>query len=286
MVQIYSFYFEKATFFRNFVLDFMRRLKKSVFLGLCGGALTVLATVRRCCPEVVTDDSSVPSECVAITRSDMKTDVQPEVVKKTDEDTESESVDTVRSYHPIRSVAAYHTSFPDVQDVQITAARKWGVTPVADRQEAETRKGDLVFLSSPYFDVDPRMTTSIPYLVPRANELLQHVGRTFLDSLNVKGVPLHKIIVSSVLRTEDDVRKLRARNGNASEQSCHRYGTTFDIAYNRYTTVSHPDGPKQRVVQNDTLKWVLSEVLRDARQEGLCYIKYEVRQGCFHVTVR
>ena len=37
---------------------------------------------------------------------------------------------------------------------------------------------------------------------------------------------------------------------------------------------------------NDTLKWVLSEVLRDMREEGRCYIKYEVKQGCFHMTVR
>ena len=92
--------------------------------------------------------------------------------------------------------------------------------------------------------------------------------------------------MSSVLRTEDDVARLTQRNGNASEQSCHRFGTTFDICYNRYTTVSPPNGPERRAVQNDTLKWVLSEVLRDIREQELCYIKYEVKQGCFHITVR
>jgi len=44
--------------------------------------------------------------------------------------------------------------------------------------------------------------------------------------------------------------------------------------------------PITREVRNDTLKWVLSEVLRDMRQNGRCYIKYEVKQGCFHLTVR
>jgi hypothetical protein len=41
-----------------------------------------------------------------------------------------------------------------------------------------------------------------------------------------------------------------------------------------------------REVRNDTLKFVLSEVLRDLREQGRCYIKYEVKQGCFHMTVR
>ena len=87
------------------------------------------------------------------------------------------------------------------------------------------------------------------------------------------------------MRTKDDVTKLRNRNGNATENSCHLYGTTFDLCYNRYITVEDPEGPKRRVVRNDTLKWVLSEVLRDFRVQNRCYIKYEVKQGCFHMTV-
>lgn len=190
-------------------------------------------------------------------------------------------------YRPIRSVQSYRASFPDLQDVQIIAARKWGVRPVRNRTQAERRKSELVYIgASPYYDLDKGMNSSIPYLVPHASQLLHDIGRNFLDSLYVKGVPLHKIIVSSVLRTEEDVMKLRRRNPNASEQSCHRFGTTIDICYNRYATVENPQGPQRRAVQNDTLKWVLSEVLRDLRMQGRCYIKYEVKQACFHITVR
>lgn len=99
-------------------------------------------------------------------------------------------------------------------------------------------------------------------------------------------MPFHKLIITSVLRTEDDVTRLRNFNTNASSQSCHRYGTTFDISYNRYVTVEDPDGPERRRVRNDTLKWILSEVLYDQRMLGTCYVKYEVKQGCFHVTAR
>lgn len=188
--------------------------------------------------------------------------------------------------HRIGSVSSYQAAFPDSNAVQLVAAQRWGVSPVRDRNDAENRKSELVFIAaSPFYHVDP-LHQSIPYLVPRAALLLQDIGRAFYDSLYVKGIPLHRFIVTSVLRTQEDVAKLRRFNGNATENSCHLYGTTFDICYNRYETVSDPDGVQRRAVRNDSLKWVLSEVLRDMRQQERCYIKYEVKQGCFHLTVR
>ena len=186
----------------------------------------------------------------------------------------------------IYSVPSFRETFPDSQSVQEVSAHKWGVRPVQNRPEAENRKAELVYVgSNPYFYVE-KLKRSIPYLVPRASVLLQDIGRNFFDSLQVKGIPLHKVIVTSVMRTKDDVAKLRNYNGNATENSCHMYGTTFDICYNRYVTVEEPDGPKRRKVQNDSLKWVLSEVLRDLRKDKRCWVKHEVKQGCFHITVR
>ena len=188
--------------------------------------------------------------------------------------------------HRILSVPSFKTCFPDTNDLQLTAAERWGVTPVKNRADAEARKKELVYIAaSPYYHVDP-LRQSIPYLVPRAAVLLQDIGQAFFDSLYVKGVPLHRFIVTSVLRTEEDVARLRRFNGNATEKSCHLYGTTFDICYNRYKTVEDPDGLRRREVRNDSLKYVLSEVLRDMREQGRCYIKYEVKQGCYHMTVR
>lgn len=181
--------------------------------------------------------------------------------------------------HRILSVPNYQAAFPDSQAVQIVAANRWGVRPVKNRDDAEARKKELVYVGeSPYYHVD-KLSSSIPYLVPRAAVLLQDIGQAFFDSLYVKGLPMHQLIVTSVLRTMDDVARLQRHNGNATDNSCHLYGTTFDICYNRYEPVG-------REVRNDTLKWVLSEVLRDKRQEGRCFIKYEVKQGCFHMTVR
>ncbi len=245
----------------------MRRIKKSIFLGFSATCLVVLGIVRQCNPGVM--QSEQPAAQVADSSSTLPLPQS-----------------TAPHYHKIRGVHSYAQCFPDLQDVQIVAAQKWGVSPVKDRAQAEQRKDELVYIGAyPFYAIDSRMNSSIPYLVPRASSLLQDISRNFLDSLYVKGVPLHKIIVTSVLRTETDIAKLMRTNVNASSQSCHRYGTTFDIGYNRYETVC-PPGEARREVRSDTLMWVLSEVLRDLRQEGRCYVKYEKKQGCFHITVR
>lgn len=264
----------------------MRRLKKNIYLGAWGTLLLGLAVVRQCVPSVMGE---------GMVEEDAKCEVQGEVAIQNDKQPTVQTSHplslapspSVKSKpHPIRGVHSYKDCFPDVQDVQIVAARKWGVTPVRDREQAEHRKAELVYVgSNPYYVMDRTMSFSIPYLVPRAAELLQQIGHSFMDSLAVKGVPLHRIIVTSVLRSESDVARLRKRNGNATEQSCHCFGTTFDIAYNRYHTVA-PPGEHRRAVRDDTLKYVLSEVLRDIRQQHRCYVRYEVKQGCFHITTR
>ena len=257
----------------------MKLTKKRYIRGFLAVVL-LLAAVRALFPSVA--ESRTPASA-----SEPRTPASASEIPQSEISlTSHPSPLTTKKFHSILSVPNYLEAFPDTNGLQLTAARKWGVRPVKNRADAEARKRELVFVdASPYYHVDP-LYSSIPYLVPHAAILLQDIGQAFFDSLYVKGVPFHKLIVTSVLRSQDDVVKLRRRNGNATENSCHLYGTTFDICYNRYKTVEEPDGPARRQVRNDTLKWVLSEVLRDMRQQGRCYIKYEVKQGCFHMTVR
>ena len=119
----------------------------------------------------------------------------------------------------------------------------------------------------------------IPYLIIFLLLLMVYCSSGDSNNQEEWGIPINQLIVTSVLRSEEDVDKLRRRNGNATERSCHLFGTTFDVCYNRYHPVMRP-------VRNDTLKWVLTQVLRDIREQDRCYIKYEVKQGCFHMTVR
>ena len=48
--------------------------------------------------------------------------------------------------HRILGVHSYKESFPDSQAVQILAAEKWGVRPVRNREDAEARKKELVYV--------------------------------------------------------------------------------------------------------------------------------------------
>ena len=134
----------------------------------------------------------------------------------------------------------------------------------------------------PIYEVEP-LTHSIPYLVPKAHDLLADIGRNFQDSLYNHNASLYKIKVTSVTRTVDDIQKLRKKNSNSSENSAHRYGTTFDVSWVRYTKIDESDTLN---IDSDRLKMVLAMVLRDLKKEKRCYIKHERKQGCFHITVR
>lgn len=272
------------------------KVTKDRYLHIFGFVVIILALFRCACPSVVSHSSASPSsssDTVPVSDTLTTSDIVRCSIPSASPSPAAASSSSVRGTgrfrnipHPIYSVPHFQKTFPDSQSVHYASATRWGIKAVESRDEAEKAKSGLVYIgANPYYDVD-NLRQSIPYLVPRASCLLNDIGRNFFDSLYVKGIPLHKIIVTSALRTRDDISRLKTRNGNATENSCHLFGTTVDICYNRYVTVSPPDAAPRRAVRNDTLKWVLSEVLRDMRDNGRCYVKYEVKQGCFHITVR
>ena len=145
----------------------------------------------------------------------------------------------------------YQRTFNDLNDKHLKAARQWGIQPVTSDELLEEQMGKLDKIGS---------------------------CRNFQDSLSSKGLSSRKIIVTSVLRTTGNVKKLRKKNVNASANSAHVYGTTFDVAYARYKGAEKEE--------TDKLKSVLAEVLQDLRKQKKCYVRYEFKQGCFHITVR
>ncbi len=265
------------------------KITKQKFTLYFFAAIVLLAIVRLIFPSLATGGrTSVKKEHIEdtlVVNSREKKAALPIPVEKNEMHTIFTDKDGKEINSRIYSVPGFEVSFPDQNDVQLLAAEKWGVKPVADSADASKHLSSLVYVgANPYFHVD-RLRDSSPFLVPRAAVLLQDIGRNFFDSLHVKHIPLHKIIVTSVLRTKADVAKLQKKNANAKTNSCHLFGTTFDVAYNRYKTVEAP-GEHRREVRNDTLKWVLAEVMRDMRERNRCLIKYEVKQGCWHITVK
>lgn len=190
--------------------------------------------------------------------------------------------------HPVRIWdVKFAKEFNDMNDVQLEVAQAIGVSPVADREEAEKLKSQLVKLEDTDTYVIDSLTHSIPYLIPSAKELLDDIGRVFQDSLSAKGLNPYKLVVTSVLRTEDDIARLRKRNVNASENSTHRYGTSFDLSYWRYVKIPDLRGRPYEDVPPEYLRATLSQVLKDFHDKGdACFVKYEKKQNCFHITVR
>lgn len=170
--------------------------------------------------------------------------------------------------------------FSDPNPHQLAAAKKYGIDPLEDRSELERVKRKLKHIEEcEYYAVDP-LTHSVPYLTRDAAKLLKDIGKQFQKKLKKHKMGKHKIIVTSVLRTKEDVRKLMKVNSNAVSNSAHCHATTFDLSYRRF---KHVEGAQANAAQ---MKYLLGEVLDELRAKGRCYVRYETKQTCLHITVR
>lgn len=178
----------------------------------------------------------------------------------------------------------YNREFNDLNDLHMDSAVKIGITPLVSRADTVNQMDKLVRLPdelSLYRQYN--ITHSIPYLVPSAAKLFIDIAQNFRDSLYSKEMPLHKLYITSITRTDDDIKSLTKRNINASSNSAHRYGTTFDVSWKRFDKVDLHNSDE---ISPDRLKLVLAQVLFDLKNEERCYVKHERRQACFHITVR
>lgn len=173
--------------------------------------------------------------------------------------------------------------FNDSNYVHYTAAEHLGIRPFdsdSDGIDALTRP--MVQIASNDDYVVAPLKHSYPFLVPEAADLLADVARAFNDSLLARGGGDYRLKVTSLLRTDATVHRLRRVNRCATDSSAHRFGTTFDISYTRFMLAR--TGGVYRTQED--LKNLLAEVVDDMRRQGRCYIKYERNSGCFHITVR
>ena len=125
------------------------------------------------------------------------------------------------------------------------------------------------------------LKASVPYLVPKAAQLLKEIGYAFQDSIRKRGGKAYRIKVTSVTRTDYSVSKLMRRNRAATENSCHRYGTTVDISWVKFDCMD-----PSMIVSLEDLKNILAEVVQGFRRQGRCYAIFERKSGCLHITVR
>jgi len=170
--------------------------------------------------------------------------------------------------------------FNDSNKYQLEHAERLGIAPITSLNNAFHPRRPMVKVTSNKFYTVDSLTHSLPYLVPEAERLLRKIGANFIDSLGSRGADGYRIIVTSLLRTPASVKKLRRVNVNATEQSTHQFGTTFDLTYTRFQCID-----STRTINQEDLKNLLGEVLLDLRERNECMVKFERKTGCYHITV-
>jgi hypothetical protein len=175
---------------------------------------------------------------------------------------------------------SYGQVFNDVNDVHVEKAKAVGLRKIPDKRDDIDFTRLVKVEDSDYLVIDD-LRYSVPYLTKAAAAELDRISRAFHDSLTRKQFPVYKLVCSSILRTEEDVARLKkSGNPNASDNSSHCYGTTFDITYTRYWRDEETD----EFMQPYELTKVLAEVLRDEKDAGRILVKYERKEHCFHIT--
>lgn len=218
--------------------------------------------------------------CVAIT---LFSTTSKEEIKRDNTTREVKVIAKEDSYQPILGKpSTYERSFNDMQDKQKKAALLNGLPTFKSRAQIEEqykklrRSNKLVLIESNSKYIVRDLTYSSPYVVPKVEELLNDIAERFQQKTQSKS----RFMVTSVLRTEEDIAKLRRVNGNASAASCHCNATTIDISYVRF------DKDESRPREDYQLRMALAQTMHELRKEGRCYIKIERKQYCYHITVR
>lgn len=194
------------------------------------------------------------------------------------------ALDSVHRVYYNGKKLSYASVFNDINDLHIQAAQSVGLRTIPDRRDnIDARRLGLVQISDTRSYVVSTLTHSVPYLTKGAADELSRISDAFCAKLAENGLPYYRLVVNSVLRTKEDVARLRrSGNVNATENSAHSYGTTYDISYTKF----RKSDDSHDVMDPYDLTKVLGEVLNAERSAGRCYVKYERKQHCFHITSR
>ncbi len=229
-------------------------------------------------------ENEVPTEIIEELAD---SDLEEQIVEETEEeaaiedDVDGTGESTAKEVIYYGKRLKYSKLFADLNEKHLEVAKQVGLKLVPEtRSEVDTLAGLVRISGNDCYVVDD-LRYSMPFLTAGAAGELNAIGEAFRDSLRNKKLLDYKLIVSSLLRTEEDVRKLRrSGNPNASDNSAHCYATTFDITYTRYWR----EDESEAFMQPYELTKVLGEVLRDRKAAGKCLVKYERKEHCFHIT--
>jgi len=180
--------------------------------------------------------------------------------------------------------------YSDLNELHVKFARANGIKgfksdkELKENIEKHLSKGELVKIENSKYYVVDKLTHSHPYLTPEASKLLDDIGKRFQQKLTEHKMKKRYFQITSLLRTGESQRRLGQSNVNASSNSSHLYGTTFDITYGK--VFNKPKLDKDLEIADGPAIKLLSEVIGELRKEGRCLVVTERRERCFHITVK
>jgi len=203
----------------------------------------------------------------------------PSTEKKLETLTEPKAIGTIRV-----------DKYSDLNAIHLKYAKANGIKGFKSDKEFKAnikklvKDGDLVKIENCNYYVVDKLTHSHPYLTPKAAELLEDIGKRFQKKLEENNLKKSYYQVTSLLRTGQSQRRLSHSNTNASTNSSHLYGTTFDITYAR--VFRKPKLLRELEVADGPAIKLLSETIGELRKEKRCVVVTERNERCFHITVR
>jgi hypothetical protein len=165
--------------------------------------------------------------------------------------------------------------FPDGVVVHELAYFNEGIEPQkTNRGLVELlRKRVLVEIEPNSMYLLDELTHSMPLVLPKVVSFLDDLSKAYLQKCTDKSIPYYPFTISSVTRSEQSVKKLQGGNVNAISNSAHLKGKTIDISYQKF------DGYAKQLE-------LFIQTLREFRKNDRCYVKFERKQRCLHITIR
>lgn len=127
-----------------------------------------------------------------------------------------------------------------------------------------------------------KLSHSIPWVTSDTKDFVEILGERMEERFDSIDVLPYRFVLTSVTRTENDQKRLRKSNLNATKnESSHFYGVSIDISQTRFAL------PESREsVYSYRLRNLIARELIKLQDEGYCYVILENREKCFHITVR
>jgi hypothetical protein len=168
-----------------------------------------------------------------------------------------------------------NSSFPDGVIIHEMAYVREGIKPQQNNSGLVQllRKKVLVEVEDNKYYLIDELTHSMPFVLPKVETFLDDLGKAYEKKCLKENVPYYQFVITSLTRTKQSVKELLGGNPNAISNSAHLKGKTIDISYQKF------DGYTKQLE-------LFIQTLREFRKNDRCYVKFEKKQRCLHITIR